>query len=350
VPRPSVTPGVLTTPQIQEGGTVTIGQSSILRFGIDKIPIKVSFDSAGFTVAHKYHKAESGYKLLVLQLTVQNIGNKEVNTFSWLDKWEVIVDRGYVYEPISRPSLDVKPEEKKTEYVVFEILQDTTPVEVKYYRFLSLSPSLILNLRGFSFATETPLLQRENVIRLGQPFTLKSGYDDIPVEITFTSAWFAMKHDYYKADAGYKLLVLTIQVKNVGMKETKTHCIGKLELIVDKGYLYREKHCNLTCRSLRPEEVKTGYVLFEILATTNPTEILYYASMFLDKPTLILDLHNQSIPTRTAAAKVDTSISSCSWPMKCTSITNYKPSYILKLSSPFTVTTEGGHLISGKSH
>ncbi|MBS7622820.1 hypothetical protein KEJ39_03990 [Candidatus Bathyarchaeota archaeon] len=85
VPRQPAAPGVPTTLQIQEGGPVTIGQYFILRFGTDDIPIKVNFDSAWLTATHKYYKAESGYKLLVLQLTVQNIGNKEVHTFGWAD-------------------------------------------------------------------------------------------------------------------------------------------------------------------------------------------------------------------------------------------------------------------------
>jgi hypothetical protein len=324
VPRPPAALVAPTTSQMQEGGTVTMGQQFILRFGTDSVP-KVVFDSAWFTSTHKYHKAGSGYKLLVLQLTAQNIGNKEVNAFSWLDKWEVTVDKGYVYEPKTKPSLDIRPEEKKTEYAVFEILQDTIPIEVKYHKLLSLSPNVILNLKGASITTATPpsktettttpspLQQQESVIRMGQPLVLKSGSENIPVEITFTSAWFATKHSYYTADKGYKLLVLGIRARNIGMKETSFLCGIKWEITVDKGYLYREKTCNLTCRSLRPEETKIGYVLFEILATTNPMEIRYYGSLIEKGPTLVLDIRGESIPTKTAIVNENASTSLCSW-------------------------------------
>lgn len=54
--------------------------------------------------------------------------------------WQVVTpDKGYVYEPKSKPYLDVRPEEKKTGYVIFEILEQTSPVEVSYRPFLSTS-------------------------------------------------------------------------------------------------------------------------------------------------------------------------------------------------------------------
>jgi len=155
VPRPPAVPGGPTVPQVQEGGTVTIGQPFILKFGTDGIPVKFVFDSAWFTTTHEYYEAESGYKFLIVQLTAQNIGNKEVIAFSWLDKWEVTVDKGYLYESKSKPSLNVRPEEKKEEHIIFEILQETSPVEVGYYKFLSTSPSVVLSLKGVGFATKT---------------------------------------------------------------------------------------------------------------------------------------------------------------------------------------------------
>jgi hypothetical protein len=147
-PRQLTTPGMPSVPQLQEGGRVAIGQPFILRFGTDKVPVKVVFDSAKFTQSHEYLKADSGYTFLVLQLTLQNMGTKEVSTFSWLDNWEITVDKGYQYQARSKPSLNVRPEEKKTDYVVFEILQDTNPVEVKFYPFLSRTPDVILNFKG----------------------------------------------------------------------------------------------------------------------------------------------------------------------------------------------------------
>ena len=152
---PPTPPAGTTALKVQEGGTVTIDQPFVLKFGTDDVPVKVVFDSAWFTTTHEDYEAESGYKLLVIQLTVQNIGTKEVDTFSFLDEWEVTVDKGYVYEAESKPYLDVRPEEKKTGYVIFEILEQTNPVEVSYQRFLSTSVAVTLNLKGYSFVTTT---------------------------------------------------------------------------------------------------------------------------------------------------------------------------------------------------
>ena len=150
------TPPVGTTLlQVQEGGTVSIGQPFILEYGTDDVPVRIVFDSAWFTTTHEIYEADSGYKLLVLQLTVQNIGSKEVDTFGFGDKWEVQVDKGYVYEAKSQPYLDVRPEEKKTGHVIFEILEQTSPVQVSYRQFLSTSVAATLNLTGYSFVTTT---------------------------------------------------------------------------------------------------------------------------------------------------------------------------------------------------
>jgi hypothetical protein len=152
---PPTPPAGTTALKVQEGGTVSIGQPFFLKFGTDDVPVKVVFDSAWLTRTHESYEAEMGYKLLVIQLTVQNIGTKEVDTFSFLDKWEVTVDKGYVYEAKSQPYLDVRPEEKKTAYVIFEILEQTNPMEVSYRRFLSTSVAATLNLKGYNFVTTT---------------------------------------------------------------------------------------------------------------------------------------------------------------------------------------------------
>jgi hypothetical protein len=154
-PGPPTLPAATTVPQVQEGGTVSIGQPFILKFGTDEVPVRIVFDSAWLTTTHEYWEAESGYKLLVIRLTVQNIGTREVDTFHILDKWEVRVDKGYVYDSKSQPYLVVRPEEKKTGYVIFEILEHTNPVEVSYRPFLSTSVAATLNLKGYGFATTT---------------------------------------------------------------------------------------------------------------------------------------------------------------------------------------------------
>jgi hypothetical protein len=162
-PGPPTPPAATTVPQVQEGGTVSIGQPFILKLGTDDVPVRIVFDSAWFTTTHEYWEAESGYKLLVIRLTVQNIGTREVDTFRILDKWEVRVDKGYVYDSKSQPYLVVRPEEKKTGYVIFEILQNTNPVEISYRPFLSTSVAVTLNLKGYSFVTTT-IAAREQLL------------------------------------------------------------------------------------------------------------------------------------------------------------------------------------------
>jgi len=144
--------------------------------------------------------------------------------------------------------------------------------------------------------TTTPMFQMGGTVRIGQPFILKEGTEEIPVEITFTSAY----HDYYEQDAKYKRLVLEIQAKNVGMKETEVFSTSRWEVTVDKGYIYDAKYCNLTSTSLLPEEMETGYVSFEILATTTPVEIRYYDSYWGNNPAFVLDLRGEGIHTKTA--------------------------------------------------
>lgn len=153
--QPSTPPTGTTAAQLQEGGTVSIGQPFIMKFGTDEVPVRVVFDAAWFTTTHEYSEAESGYKFVVIQLKAQNIGNKEVDTFGPLDKWEVTVDKGYLYQAKSSPYLDVRPEETKTGYVTFEILEQTYPTEVRYRQFLSSSPSIRLNLREYHLVTTT---------------------------------------------------------------------------------------------------------------------------------------------------------------------------------------------------
>jgi hypothetical protein len=156
-------PSGTTTSEVQEGGTVTIGQAIILKFGENEVPVRFIFNSASFnTTVGEYHsQADIGYKFLVVEVSAKNLGNREVETYIVGDKWEVTVDKGYVYQEwsgvifgvVQTPSFTLRPEEEKVGYIVFEILKDTTPLEVRYYRPSSNLPSLILNLQGYAFQT-----------------------------------------------------------------------------------------------------------------------------------------------------------------------------------------------------
>ena len=87
-----------------------------------------------------HYKADQGYRLAILKLVAANVGMREVDAFSLLDTWEMHVDSGYIYKAKYQPShLNLRPTEEKSEYVVFEILQETNPVWVCYLYFMDFS-------------------------------------------------------------------------------------------------------------------------------------------------------------------------------------------------------------------
>jgi len=49
-----------------------------------------------------------------------------------MDRSEVLVDRGYIYERITHPSFGLRPEEVAVDYAVYEILATVKPVEVTW--------------------------------------------------------------------------------------------------------------------------------------------------------------------------------------------------------------------------
>lgn len=94
------------------------------------------------------------------------------------------------------------------------------------------------------------------------------------VSVTFDSVSFVNKIDYTEADKGYKLVVITVTAKNLGLEEKQFPFLwGKKELKVDKGYKYEDHYKSKEPPSMRPEETKTGYLVFEILNDTYPTEL-----------------------------------------------------------------------------
>jgi hypothetical protein len=128
---------------------VKIGQT--LRLQIDDVPIEVTFTKVWYTDKIGYNTAEKGYKFAVVDVAVKNVGVKEATVFSIIDSWIVKVDKGYVYKAkvtLDLPNLpgNVRPEETKTGYVCFEILQDTRPVEVQRTRLFAANPDIVLEL------------------------------------------------------------------------------------------------------------------------------------------------------------------------------------------------------------
>lgn len=168
---PSGTTSTTTTSTVQEGGTVTIGQPIIVNFESslteNEVPVAFVFTSASFntTVGAYQSKPDSGYKFLVLQLSVKNVGDSQVEDYVVGDKWEITVDKGYTYGVwsdlvgvVQTPWTTLQPEDQTTGYIVFEILNDTTPLQVNYYKPVAQSgfvwsygsPSIILNLQGYT--------------------------------------------------------------------------------------------------------------------------------------------------------------------------------------------------------
>jgi len=118
-------------------------------------------------------------------------------------------------------------------------------------------------------------------LKVGQTITVIT-FDKVPVEITFKKLWYADKVGYNTADKGYKFAVLDVAVKNVGTKETRVFSIfSTWTVTVDKGYTYNAKSAVYLPDSVRPEEVKTGYVYFEILQDTTAVEFRCVDKLYL---------------------------------------------------------------------
>ena len=109
-------------------------------FGENEVAVRFIFNSASFntTIGQHHSQADSGYKFLVLKVSVKNLGDREVQTYIIGDKWEVTVDKGYVYEEVpfisfvvQTTAFTLRPEEEKVGYVVFEILNDVDPPQSK---------------------------------------------------------------------------------------------------------------------------------------------------------------------------------------------------------------------------
>jgi len=151
-------------------------------------------------------------------------------------------------------------------------------------------------------------LQEGTTIRLNQPFIMNMGSDNVPIQFTFNGTWVwrnaaGSAPSYAAADPGYKYFDLQIVAKNVGLTESSTFPILSIwETVVDRGYIYKSTDNPFFGESVRPEEVKTAIIDFEILATTTPVEVRYYDSCLGStsncSPTFTVDLRNTTIPTR----------------------------------------------------
>lgn len=75
--------------------------------------------------------ADENYRFLVLRVRAYNLGRRLVHV-ELMDRSEVLVDKGYVYERITHPCFALRPEEFRVDHAVFEILSTVKPVEVTW--------------------------------------------------------------------------------------------------------------------------------------------------------------------------------------------------------------------------
>lgn len=111
-----------------------MGEPFIVK-GTDDVPVQISYTAVFEAMHYDLWDAASPNKLFVLEFQMKNIGIRTTTVFSSLSKWDVLVDKGYIYESEFNFNLtaNVDPEEVVTNDVVFKILASTTPTAVRYY-------------------------------------------------------------------------------------------------------------------------------------------------------------------------------------------------------------------------
>ena len=147
--RVTVTRTIAVSPTAITTGVQRIGIGQTLNLlGRDNVPVEVTFTKVRYDMKVGWDTADKGYKFVIVDVTVKNVGNKETAVFSFLGSygWTVKVDKGYVYkaESDTLPS-SLRAEDVKPGYVYFEILQDTTAIEM-YAKLSYPSIDLIVEL------------------------------------------------------------------------------------------------------------------------------------------------------------------------------------------------------------
>ena len=111
---------------------IPLGELFILTVEDQPIELKIS---ACLSRAHYFDygftRADEHYRFLILKVRGHNLGCRLV-TVELMDRSEVLVDKGYVYENVTHPSFALRPEEFAVDYAVFEILSTVNPVEVTW--------------------------------------------------------------------------------------------------------------------------------------------------------------------------------------------------------------------------
>jgi hypothetical protein len=154
-----------TIDEVPVGGTIAMGQSFMMQ-GTDDVPVQVNFTTAWFSMggSYGYNGATPPNKLFVLQFQMQNVGIRTTTVFSSLAKWDVLVDKGYIYENQLNWNFtnDLDPTQVSTNDVVFSILSTTTPTQVRYYdtcvgSTADCSPTYIVDLSNIAISAKEEL-------------------------------------------------------------------------------------------------------------------------------------------------------------------------------------------------
>jgi len=106
----------------------------LFTLAVEDQPIELQI-CACLTKAHYFdyglRNADEHYRFLVFKVRGHNLGRRLV-TVELMDRSEVLVDKGYVYERVTHPSFALRPEEFAVDYAVFEILSTVKPIEVTW--------------------------------------------------------------------------------------------------------------------------------------------------------------------------------------------------------------------------
>lgn len=144
-PAPSPTPTVTIVGlgEPMKLGNVSVSATSVR---VAKEADLVPFESESYT----HFEADTGYKLVIVNLMILNEDVRATSLFAGMDiQLELKVDRGYIYRAhkYGWGLMYLRPTEGFETWVLFEILEDTKPIEVWVYRgLLTTEPSYIIKL------------------------------------------------------------------------------------------------------------------------------------------------------------------------------------------------------------
>jgi hypothetical protein len=129
------------------GNPVSIPLGELFLLTVQGEPIELHINAC-LTKAHYFayglRSADEQYRFLVLKVRGHNVGRRLI-TVEIMDRSEVLVDKGYVYERITHPCFALRPEESAVDYAVFEILSTVKPVKVTWK---SLEQDFLIDLRN----------------------------------------------------------------------------------------------------------------------------------------------------------------------------------------------------------